>query len=343
VYNLTKRPRLVYIREPCDLIHTTSGVLPLNRKPFVVGVEYYSSFVGLQHDKALQRGYFENTLKRLLADNCKSILPTSEASKKSMIATFGQAAISKGLVDKMEVVYPAVVPRNAPRKRKTDTIRVLHIGSGFFEKGGRELVRAVEILKEDRKLDVELVLVTSSRPFYDAEFSRFLDAYRDRDWIKVVPTNQPREVLYNDYYGQSDIFALPSYGDFFGYVFLEAMACGLPLVGTDVFAIPEIIQDGINGFVVKTPIGPFRPDYLRKSDEEIVNYLQQVIHQETTDLTRNLVDRIGTLVEDRQLRKKMGEESRRIVTEGRFSVAHQNAQLKRIYDEALSIRPGRDE
>lgn len=45
-------------------------------------------------------------------------------------------------------------------------------------------------------------------------------------------------------------FGPPCPGEFFPLVLLEAMACGTPVVGTDVGGIREIIEDGVNGFLV---------------------------------------------------------------------------------------------
>lgn len=53
-----------------------------------------------------------------------------------------------------------------------------------------------------------------------------------------------------DVYRQSNVFALASENETFGQVFIEAMACGLPVIGTKVGGIPEIISDSYNGFLV---------------------------------------------------------------------------------------------
>src|SRR5208282_6706492 len=51
-------------------------------------------------------------------------------------------------------------------------------------------------------------------------------------------------------YRQSEIFALPSAGEGFGFVFLEAMALAKPVVGGNHGGIPDIIEDGVTGFLV---------------------------------------------------------------------------------------------
>jgi phosphatidylinositol alpha-1,6-mannosyltransferase len=51
-------------------------------------------------------------------------------------------------------------------------------------------------------------------------------------------------------YRACEIFALPSLGEGFGLVYLEAMACGKPVVGGSHGGAPEIIEDGVTGYLV---------------------------------------------------------------------------------------------
>jgi len=61
-----------------------------------------------------------------------------------------------------------------------------------------------------------------------------------------------------DLLGASDLFVLPSLWEGLGLVFLEAMAVRLPIVASDVSAIPEVVDHGVSGWLVP----PGDPDAL---------------------------------------------------------------------------------
>ncbi len=70
-----------------------------------------------------------------------------------------------------------------------------------------------------------------------------------------------------DVYRGSDVFVLPSENETFGQVFIEAMACGTPVIGTKVGGVPEIISDSYNGFLVQ----PADPSILAQKIERLLN------------------------------------------------------------------------
>jgi glycosyltransferase involved in cell wall biosynthesis len=64
--------------------------------------------------------------------------------------------------------------------------------------------------------------------------------------LRNVAPNSP-ELL--ECFRSSDIFALPSFADCFALVGMEALAAGLPLVATRVGGIPEMVEDGVTGYL----------------------------------------------------------------------------------------------
>jgi glycosyltransferase involved in cell wall biosynthesis len=59
----------------------------------------------------------------------------------------------------------------------------------------------------------------------------------------------PRDNMYR-YYSACDLFVFPGIRESLGMVFLEAQACGLPVVAFDNAGVPEAVQDGRTGFLV---------------------------------------------------------------------------------------------
>lgn len=330
-YDLLGLPRLIWIRQPCDLLHTSSGVIPLNRRPWVVGVEYASSFVGLQEEKMQNQALLRKVARYLSSDYCKKVLPFSEACKKSIENAY--RAYLDGFAHKIEVLYPAMEPwTQPPRPRGESPLRLLFVSGHFFDDGGREVTRAFEIL--EKKYDLELHMVVSAPEHHRTEFQAVLNKYSSHPRIRLATGKVPRKLLFENYYSQADIFVMPSYRHLFGYVLPEAMATGLPVVAVDVFALPEIVENNVNGFVVRSPLSAFDQDFLR-TPRFLADYRRRVISGEVTEVTEGLVEKLSILIEDENLRKRMGEESRRMVETGKFSIVEQQRRLKRIYDEAL--------
>jgi len=92
-------------------------------------------------------------------------------------------------------------------------------------------------------------------------------------------------------YGHCELFALPSRGEGFGLVYLEAMACGKPVIGGAHGGAPEVIEDGKTGYLVA--------------------------HGDAAQLATAM----ETLLDDATLRGEMGRRGKqRVENEFRFSV-----------------------
>ncbi|MFP8781604.1 N-acetyl-alpha-D-glucosaminyl L-malate synthase BshA [Planococcus plakortidis] len=98
--------------------------------------------------------------------------------------------------------------------------------------------------KVQEKVDAKLLLVGDG-----PEMSRIHQQVKDLQIEQEVLFLGKRDNL-SELYSMSDVKLLMSEKEAFGLVLLEAMACGVPAIGTQVGGIPEIIEPGINGFLV---------------------------------------------------------------------------------------------
>lgn len=90
----------------------------------------------------------------------------------------------------------------------------------------------------------------------------------------------------NDMLEKGDIFLLPSYGEGCPVALLEAMGAGLAVVSTSVGAIPEIVEDNINGIIVKNMNPRAFYTAIRKliEDRELLGIMQARNKRKAEDL-----------------------------------------------------------
>ena len=124
------------------------------------------------------------------------------------------------------------------------------------------------------------------------------------DKVKFVGQLLQNEII--NYYYNSDIIVLPSISESFGKVLVEANACGKPVVATATTGAKEIIQDGINGFLV--PIG----------DAE------------------KMSDKILELLNNPKIAAQMGENGRKLVME-KFDGNRQLQKIKEMWQEIVNL------
>lgn len=125
---------------------------------------------------------------------------------------------------------------------------VVFVGRITRQKGLPYFLRAVELLPAD--VQVVLCAGAPDTPEIMSEVTQLVDELRARRtgivWIeKMLPRDELIAVL-----SHGTVFACPSVYEPLGIVNLEAMAVGLPVVGTATGGIPEVIDDGVTGRLV---------------------------------------------------------------------------------------------
>lgn len=147
-----------------------------------------------------------------------------------------QHGIARGKVD---VIYPGFdVPAVPKHKAEGETINFLFIGREFARKGGPLVVEAFERLKQQNE-NVSLTVVTGDT-----------DQVKRADGINVLPF-MDRAKLYEDVYPAADVFVMPTEAEGWGFTNAEAMSFALPVISTNISAIPEIVEQGVTGFLIQ--------------------------------------------------------------------------------------------
>jgi glycosyltransferase involved in cell wall biosynthesis len=110
-------------------------------------------------------------------------------------------------------------------------------------KGWVYLQKALELLKQDAAVKNVSVLIFGSA--YNKEIADAIP-FKTR-FMGYLLDEYSTALVYNS----ADVFIAPSLAEAFGYVVMEALSCGTPVVGFDVGGIPDMISHKENGYLAK--------------------------------------------------------------------------------------------
>lgn len=120
---------------------------------------------------------------------------------------------------------------------------ILFVGGDYFRKGIHRLLRALPLLL--KKIPDARLMVIGNDYGYVKAFSRFIA----RDLPVQFVYGMPRAELYKTY-GKAKAFVMPSEIEAIPLVSSEATMAGVPPILSDAGGNPEIVLDGITGFIV---------------------------------------------------------------------------------------------
>jgi glycosyltransferase involved in cell wall biosynthesis len=180
------------------------------------------------------------------------------------------------------------------------------IARGIPWKGHAELIRALALVR-DRSLPFHLAIVGDDDPRATVDGVGYMDSLRQL----VDRLGLADHVTFTGYRSDVpalmtaiDVFAMPSYEEPFGMVYLEAMAMRKPIVGSRSGGVVEFIEDGVTGFLSEP------------GDEE------------------TLADNLEKLISEPELRRRMGEAGRATVLAS-FASPRMADDMERVYQSVL--------
>lgn len=164
---------------------------------------------------------------------------------------------SQWLADRMKISYPNL-----------SDIRVINNGidTSVFVPGDKMLLRDALKLPKDKFLVLFVAEFSTNNPFKGGEIVREVIGRTNDPNICFITIGAENKSV-NEYhlefsyiseegelaklYAACDVLFYPTNADNFPLVVLEAMSCGLPVIASAIAGIPEIIEDDVNGFLVK--------------------------------------------------------------------------------------------
>jgi starch synthase len=192
-------------------------------------------------------------IEKTAFEGADRVIAVSDGMRRDILASYPSLD-----PDKVTVVYNGIdLERWRPlddderaRELGVDPERpaVVFVGRITRQKGLPYLLRAARLLPKE--VQVILCAGAPDTPEIMAEVTRGVEALQaERDgvvWIDRLLSQEDLRVVLT----ASTVFVCPSIYEPLGIVNLEAMACGLPVVGTATGGIPEVIVDGVTGRLV---------------------------------------------------------------------------------------------
>ena len=248
-----------------------------------------------------ENSYFFKKLILFSLNNCNKTIAVSEdlAQKmKSLGIHQSNISVLRNGVDTTR--FKPLKNKDLREKYKIKDKEILTLFVGYLDtfKGIFEMINTFNKIKKDN--DAAKLMIVGTGPKKSELQNRVHDLGLEKS---VIFTGNVEPENIQKYYQAADIFVLPSHVDSGGppLVFMEAMACGLPVIGTNVGGIPEGIENGVNGFIVP----PRNVDKLAK--------------------------KLEILIKDENLRKEFGNNSLRKINENSMTLEKKAGKLINLY------------
>ncbi len=219
-----------------------------------LGIAFYRDFIFVLIFKIFRK-------KIIFHLHGKRIKQASENQFKKLLYkyTFCNSKIiclSELLVNDVADVYknkPIIVNNGIPdyndyNKNKNEIPRILFLSNLFRAKGLIDFLDALKLLK-DNNVFFYATIIGGKAELTEQDLMTEItnrELIKEIEYLGPIFNNEKVEIL-----NQSDIFVHPTHEDAFPINILEAMRSGLPVVATGEGAIPEMIANGISGYIVE--------------------------------------------------------------------------------------------
>jgi glycosyltransferase involved in cell wall biosynthesis len=227
-----------------DLHHALAFVSPVFSRVPTVTTVYDLSFIHYPHLLSSARRWYLNLLTKRTCQHARRVIAISKSTADDVAATFGIAP------EKIDIAVPGVSSLFQPLpSAEVDRFRwqkelperfLLFVGTLEPRKNLPVLLRAYAQLPASIRAAVHLVLA-GGRGWMFQDIFRAISEYELSDTVHL-PGYVPIDEL-PLWYNAAEAFVFPSVYEGFGLPVIEAMACGTPVLVSDVSSLPEAAGD----------------------------------------------------------------------------------------------------
>ncbi|MEK6881529.1 MAG: glycosyltransferase [Nanoarchaeota archaeon] len=306
-----------------DLIFSR-GYIYKGKKPYVIDI-IDNAYCLAGYNYPLFIHNLKKIEKSLLDYSCKKIICANESSLQTMKKYF-----SKKVLEKTVLVRPSIKPLNFENERSDKKVRFLFMGSinnpnDFDFKGGLNTIEVFNKLSKKYN-NIELVL----RSKVPEEIKKRIKS--NKKIILIENEISFKEVI--GLYASSHILLCPSHTYLGLMALLESMSFKLPILAIDTYAVRDYVINNFNGFIIKKSNnvkGYYDQSYpTNVRSKEFLNEIKNI----DISVINDLVEKAEILITNTKLRKRMGENSRKLIN-SKFSIRIRNKELKKIFDAAV--------
>ncbi len=233
----------------------------------------------------------------LESPRCLQIRCLSEICLKGLRREYGEAVAQKAVV-----AYPKPpVVVDQPCEQNSERCRFLFVSTQFEIKGGEALLKAfARVVKKCPYAKLDLV---SHLPEHLESLALATPN------VKVHPADYTRAEISELYLSHADVLVHPTYFDSFGMIVLEALGHGLPVITTNVYALPEMVEDGVNGFVLPPPLSVWSGSRPSNLFSDVSKVQTQARVTDTTLFENALTQAMTAMAQDAEFRTRAGAAS----------------------------------
>ncbi len=270
LWNYISYPPIESFVGDVDIFHSPHSIpIPVRKAKLIVTIH---DLYFLKYPDMVGRDVIED--HRRLSTNylikVRKIITVSDNSKKDIIELFDVnpekiTVIYEGVDDIFRVVNEDTSLENVRKKYRLPHEFILFIGTISPRKNPGGLIESISILRKRGLKDISLIMI-GPEGFKAGEVLRLIYERNIEDSVRHIGYVPYEDMPY--IYNMASLLVYPSLYEGFGLPPLEAMACGVPVIASNISSIPEILGDAA------LLVDPYNPG-------EIADYIEKILNDES--------------------------------------------------------------